>query len=385
MNELSLIDPGVVTLIQNTFLDNVSSAFSMVSHYAFNLLYIFAAIELVILGIAWALQSNIGWDKLFYKVIKIGLIFFIIQNYPWLVNTILSSFAKLAGVVINDASVAQYIFNPAQIWQYGYDVGINLIQLATSSNQIGLVMVYLSIGMGILLVFGLLGIQMVVQTVSFYLVSFTSLIILPFGTLAPSKNMLDKAIQGVLKAGIRLMVLIIIIGIAVLVWNGFDFVDMQTSTEFNINQPLGLFFTGLLFLSLAFYLPNIASQVVGDISSSVLEAAPANVTVTSVGAGATTFAAQPIPSDTSNMQAATTIAPVSSSAGNLGSQESVSSAASAATVPTATTSSTLSGQSPSSQITKADLAKASSMSKTISENTVNKIKSAISKAMKEKQ
>ena len=121
-----------------------------------------------------------GIFHLFFKIIKIGMIFFIIQNYSWLLGTILESFAQLAGVVINEVSISEYVFNPAKIWQYGYDAGVNLLKLATENDGFGSAMILTTLGMGILLVFGLLGIQMVVQIIGFYVVSFGALILLPW-------------------------------------------------------------------------------------------------------------------------------------------------------------------------------------------------------------
>ena len=372
------IDPGVVTLIQSAFLEHLNVGFSIATRYAFNLLYLFAAIELAILGIAWALQRDTGWNKLFFKIIKIGLIFFVIQNYSWILSTIVTSFAKLSGTVVNSDTIAQYVFNPAKIWKYGYDTGVYFLQLASNSNLLGPTMIQICLGMGILLVFGLLGIQMVVQMVSFYLVSFGALIFLPFGALSASSNMLDKSVQSVLQAGARLMTLIIIIGIAVTTWEEFNVAELATTTNFNINQPLGLFFTALLFLCLAFYLPKIVGQAVGEISSSILESnAPI---VAAMRESVTTAMATTGSSGMSNMQAATTL---TASSGGSPAYESSSSTASAATIPTATTGIS-SGGGIDSQTTKDALSQASKVSKSISENTVKRIKEAVSQAMKEK-
>ncbi|MBU0744284.1 MAG: type IV secretion system protein [Gammaproteobacteria bacterium] len=370
------IDPGAITLIQATFLEHINVAFATMAGYAFKLLYLFASIELVILGLAWALQRDLGWDKLFFKIIKIGIIFFIIQNYPWLLSTILESFAQMAGIVVNDASIAQYVFNPAKIWQYGYNVGVHLLQLAANSNIFGLAMIQLSLGMGILLVFGLLGIQMVVQIVGFYVVSFGALILLPFGALSAGRNMLDKAVQSVLQAGLRLMVLIIIIGMAVLVWNSFDLTELSSTTNFNINQPLGLFFSALLFLSLAFYLPKVLSQIVGELSDNLLNSGGSAVSVTRESAPASISSSS---SGMPNIQAATTISPSTSSGSNY-TQAGISSASSAASMPTS------SGAPISGNFgTKEALNQASTtLSKSFSENTVKKIKAAVAQAMKEK-
>lgn len=377
MAATAIIDPSTITLIQSTFLGNINTAFSTIAHYAFNLLYLFAALELVVLGLAWILQRNIGWDKLFFKVIKIGLIFFVIQNYHWILDTIIRSFAQLAGVIIKDATTTEYIFNPAKIWQYGYDVGVHLLQLATGSEHFGLIMILISLGIGILLVFGLLGIQVVVQIVSFYLVSLGALILLPFGAFTPSYNMFDRAARAVLQAGLRLMALIAIIGIAVVVWNGFELTDLATTTNFNINQPLGLFFTALLFLCLTLYLPKIISEAVGNITSVLLDGGAPIITTVRESIATPIETAH---ANLANMQAATTITP---EAGSGRSYEGVTSTAAAATIPTVNITAPASSNI-DSRFTKEALTQAQMISKSISKNTVKKIKESVMQAMKEK-
>jgi len=372
------IDPGVVAIIQSSFVERINSAFATVSNYAFNLLYLFAAIELAIVGIAWMIQRDTGWDKLFFKIIKIGLIFFIIRNYSWLIHTILDSFAQLAGIVIRDSTIAEYIFNPAKIWEYGYDIGVNLLHIAAETNLVGLAMILVTLGMGILLAFGLLGIQLTVQIVGFYMVSFGALILLPFGALTASQKMLDKAVQSVLQAGIRLMVLIIIIGLAVIVWNGFELTELASGSDFNISQPLGLFFTALLFLCLAFYLPKVVSQAVGEIGGSLFASGSGSTIVSSAPVSVNVPASS---SSIPNIQAATTVGP-SSSSSTSSYTPGVSSTASAASVPTA--AAPMSGKI-EAKIGKDTLSQASAaVSKSFSETTVKKIKEAVTQAMKDK-
>ncbi len=366
----TVIDPGVITLIEGTFLSNISAAMDTVAHYAFNLLYLFATLELVFLGFLWALQRNLGLDKVFFKIIKIGLIFFIIGNYNLLTDVILNSFTKISGIVINDGNVKQYLFNPANIWQYGYDIGVNLLKSAASGNLLGLTMIQLCLGLGILMVFGLLGIQLIVNIVGFYFVSLGSLIMLPFGAFNPSKKMFDQAVQAILKAAMRLMVTMIIIGIAIITWDKFDLTAMENGVEFNINQPLGLFFTALLFLSLSRYVPEIMSQIVGDISSGFLDDTPmAQSTV--VNGGMASFA-QPFLGAT-DVKVATTI-----TSGQMGSyNEPVSAMATTiATTPEANLNAAhgnLEG--------KDSLSNASKLTKSISEATVKKIKEDLSKTL----
>jgi type IV secretion system protein TrbL len=300
------IDPGTITLIQTTFLQQLTGVFTTVTHYALNLLYIFAALELVIFGIAWALQQGIAWERLFFKVLKIGLIFFLIQNYAYLLNTILQSFVNVGGIVAHTKHLTGFVFNPAKIWRYGYDIGLNLLKIASLSSSIGLSLIQITLGMGILLSFGLLGIQIILQVVGFYLVSLTALILLPFGAFNPSADMFSQSVKAVFKAGVRVMVLIMVLGIAVTIWSGLHLGKMAVSPDININQILGLFFSALLFLYLAIRLPQIVSEVIGKIHirSPEKETAPAAQVISSPAP--TSAAAAPI-SGAAAMQAATNI------------------------------------------------------------------------------
>lgn len=270
------IDAGTITLIQSSFIQHINGAFETVSYYAKNLLYIFATFEIVIFGLMWAIKRDLGLERLFFKIIKIGLIFFVIQNYTWLVDIILKSFAQIAGVVLQDASIAGFIFNPAKIWQFGYNTGLLLLQIAAQGNNFGLTLIQIIIGMGILFTFGLLGIQVVLQIVSLYLVAMTGLILAPFGAFEKTSGMFDNSIKVVLQAAIRVMTLIIIIGVGTIIWSGIDLGSLANATAktITIGPPLGLFFTALLFLYLAIYLPKTVADSVGKIGSFAITETP---------------------------------------------------------------------------------------------------------------
>lgn len=298
------IDPGVITLIQTTFLTKIITGFPLVSHYAANLLYLLTAIELAIFGMIWALQKNIGWDKLFFKTLRIGLLLLLIQNYPALIDIIMQSFAQLAGTVVNNTHLTQFMFNPATIWQYGYNIGVSLLQFAAQETNQNLGLIHIMLGFGILISIGLIGMQIVLQLVAFYLVAFTGLILLPFGSFSPTHSVFDNTIAAILRAGIRLMVTIITVGIAVTVWDTVH-LDQLTSNPINISQPLGLFFTSLLFLYLAIYLPKITAATISDIKSN--DGTIPNITITTDSANSPNAQSSPSASNISSIQAATAI------------------------------------------------------------------------------
>lgn len=261
------IDPGVVTLIQANFLQKLNNIFGLVVHYASNLLYIFAALELLMCGFIYALHRNVEWSSFFFKVLKIGMFFFIIQNYNVIIQAIVESFSQIAGFAIVSNKISFFIFDPKSIYKYGYDAGMFLLHQASLQNaNIGFTLVLVALGIGILFVFALLIIRVALQLIGFYFTSLIALIILPFGVLNANNRMLDKAMQAVIKAGVRVMVMIIVLGVAISVWDKFDLSGMKSDLV-NIAQPLGLFFTALLFWSFVTYLPNMAADTIGEFNS----------------------------------------------------------------------------------------------------------------------
>jgi len=306
------LDPSSFNFIQNYFIQRISAQYQVMIGYANTLLYIFAVIELTFFGLMWALQKRSSFDQLFLKGLKICFIFFIVTNFPYLCKVIFESFAQMCGLVGATKNLADIIFNPALLWQYGYDPGVSLLKIATESYGVGLPLLYLVLGLSILLTFGLFIIQIVLQILGFYFVSFTALITLPLGVFTPTVDMFAQALTNVLKAGVRVMVIIMITGIAVSIWNLYDVVKI--TPESNLNQILGLLFSGLLFLYLARYLPRMAANTIGRIFMRELDAVKhdSSVSVSSGGGGinvkdgSTTLAAAT--GQSSNIQASTTAA-----------------------------------------------------------------------------
>jgi P-type conjugative transfer protein TrbL len=257
------LDPSSVNFIQHYFLQGLGTHYQTVIGYANDLLYIFATLEIVFFGLMWALKQNAGFDRLFLKGFKICFIFFLVTHFPYLCNLIIESFAKIGGTVSATNNFADIIFNPAILWQYGYDPGISLLKMATQSYGFGLPLLELVLGLSILLTFALFIIQIILQVLGFYFVSLTALICLPVGVFSPSTNMLSQALTHVLKAGVRVMVIVIIADIAAGIWNSYGVITVTQDT--NLTPILGLLFSGILFLCLAKYAPKITTGTVGRI------------------------------------------------------------------------------------------------------------------------
>ena len=384
-----ILDPAAITLIQNVFLKNIASALDGITHIAKNLLYFFTAFEFVIFGLVWALSRSAAWERIFFKIIKIGLIFFIISNYSYFLDIILRSFAQIGAQIGHNVKITDFLFNPAKLWQYGYDPGIQLLQSAMRSSSIGLAITGTVLGLGIIIIFGLLGIQVILQYIGFYLVAITALITLPLGVFNPTSSMFDKSVQSVLKAGVRIMMLLIVLSLAITIWDAFN-LD-QNPVGSSINSILGLFFTGLVFLTLARYLPKLAEKAVGDISSNINEITGGGSAATEqASVQAITSQIMAAPSEIAAVRAASHIdsSPIGASTFSYGAAGVAGAASPASTggaqsINTAATpvSATGAAGAMGQKIDKISTADATSMSKDISANIVKDLHKTIMRSL----
>lgn len=256
------VDYTTFTLVQNTALDHINSAIDLVKNYTTHLLYFLAVLEISATGILWSWQHDATWGRLFLKILQISLIIYFINNYAWILDIIFKSFIEIGKTTVKNDKLTQLVLNPAHIWQYGYNVSLNLLKTAALGSSLGLILIQIILGFGILLVFGLLGIQSVLQLVGFYMVSLFALLLLPFGAFTPTISIFEHAVRSVFQAGVRVMAIIIVVGLAALVF-------AENNTYENIGQLLGLFFTGLLFLCLAIRLPQILASAVGKVKNNL--------------------------------------------------------------------------------------------------------------------
>ncbi|MFO1060546.1 MAG: type IV secretion system protein [Dongiaceae bacterium] len=265
------IDPGAIDVIQDVIVGQLQTGFQRVQAVAWPLLYAFAVIEMVLLGLGLALGRRAAAGELLWMVVKIGIVIFLIQNYAYLLQTVLAGFAWLGlqpqEVTDGAVTVQEVIQRPSRIWQLGYDPALGLLEVAVKADggQPGIAFIYGWLGFGILVAFGVLVAQIVFTIVAFYGVALVALLMVPLGIFRPAGGLLDRALQQVLAAAARVLVLVLLVGVLVRLWPDLDVPRFTAKTP--IDQPLGLFFLAATFALLAFRLPGLAARVVGPLAA----------------------------------------------------------------------------------------------------------------------
>ena len=78
------LDPSTVNVVQDVIVAELQAGFTRVQAIAWPLLYGFAVLEMVLVGLGIALGRRAVASDLLGTVIKIGFIVFLIQNYTYL-------------------------------------------------------------------------------------------------------------------------------------------------------------------------------------------------------------------------------------------------------------------------------------------------------------
>ena len=256
------LDVTNINTVESLLLGGLTNGFSLISIYAQHLLYYFIIFEIIFSGFAWALYQSQYIERLFGQLLKIGLILFIVQNFTSLLNNVLASILFI-GQQLAHNNVQNILLNPGIIWEYGYNFGVNLLQVGSTAEGVGLPLIFTILGFGILSLIAIFAIQILLQVVAFYWVAGVGLLFLPLSVFNPLRDFFSQTVKNILRAAVRLMIQMLLVSTAITVWSSMHLQHFETTM--NINTPLGFLFSALLFVLASFYLPRMVDKVIGDI------------------------------------------------------------------------------------------------------------------------
>ena len=369
----SVLGTQLLDKIQFGFIEEINAKFSALQGSALTLLAVVAALELTIFGLVWIIKQDEGVAVLLIKFIKIGFFFVLIQYFPALLQMVLEIFIKVGYIIAPEKSQA-LLFSPGKLWTIGFKAGVSMLKVSVQYGtfNMGLSFLYLFLGMGILLIFAAIGAQIIISVVLFYFVAVLSLVVIPLGVLKPAQDLFNKAIQHLLRAGVRLFAVILILGVAFTLFQSLKITSISDSTS--LEKPLALLFTAFVLMILVYTLPSYLAKAVGtpggDIFAGVSAPASSQVVVSQPAPNATNVSLSPVAMGASMHGAA-----ASSSIG-------ASVQSGATVVPGGSASSQATNVSVSTTVQGASLnnkkqdkiSDASNVNKSISDSTIRKIK-----------
>ena len=201
--------------LQLGFIDKINASLTLIQSYSMSILYSLIIIELVIFGLIWAFRGSNSFADFIVKVFKIGIFISFVRYFPEILNLIINGFAYIGFKVVSDKA-AIYLFNPGKVWILGFKPGISLLKMSIEYGtlNIGMTFIYLMLGFGVLVLFAVIGAQIILTVSLFYIVSLVVLLLAPFGVLSSMSSLFYRSLRSLIQAGVRVLVIIIILGVA---------------------------------------------------------------------------------------------------------------------------------------------------------------------------
>ncbi len=252
---------NTLTLTLQNFITALSGAYSRIQGSASTLLGILVGIEVVLLGLWTALGGGDNVVGVFKKILHIGAWVWIVQSYPTLAKDLVESLVKaglLAGGGSGDVSL---LMDPSRLAGYGLDATEPLTHKLADLGMTDLSdLIVFGFGyLAILACFLIMAINVFLAVLEYYVFAALAGIFLPFGLLAPTKFLAEKAIGAVVSASVKLMVLGLVTAIIDPVLSSIHF----AGPEITFNELWSVFLTVCALMFLCWKAPSLAGSLLG--------------------------------------------------------------------------------------------------------------------------
>jgi len=252
---------NALTIALHNFITIFSAGAGRMTGYANTLLYSLAAIDVVLLGLWWALDGGERLSAIFKRILYFGLWIWMVREFPSLSKTFVDSLVKAGQIAGGGAADSKLLLDPSKIAGYGLDATeplakkIEDLHITEFADGIVYGFSYLAI-MGCFL---LMAIHVFLAVLEYYLITSVVAILMPFGLLKSTKFLAKKAMGAIVACGIKLMVLSLILSAIEPV--------LRTSLKFSspdvpMNELFAMFLTVCALMLLTWKAPNVASSLI---------------------------------------------------------------------------------------------------------------------------
>jgi len=244
MNDVTVIDRFL-----DTFSRYIDSGFGLLQGEVAFLTATLIAIDMTIAGLYWAMNHATGQGddviaKLLRKVLYIGAFAYIINNFNW-----------LSGIFLQ----------PGRLAKTGIDAGAPILeQIGDMAGfpevfvNVDAIIVMFVAWLIVILCFFVLAIQLFITLIEFKLTTLAGFVLVPFALWNKTSFLAEKVLGNVVSAGIKVLVLAVIVGIGTGLLAEFQ----VRPNEPSIDHALVIMLASLSLLALGIFGPGIATGLV---------------------------------------------------------------------------------------------------------------------------
>ena len=249
-----------LTLTLQNFIAALSGGYARLQGSADSLLGILVGIEVVLLGLWTALGGGENVVGIFKKILHIGAWVWLVQSYPSLCKAFMESLVQ-AGLTAGGGGDVSLLMDPSRLAGYGLDATEPLTQKLADLGMTDLsdLLVFGFAYLAIMACFLIMAIHVFMAVLEYYLFAALVGIFLPFGLLAPTKFLAEKAVGAVVSASVKLMVLAFLLSIVDPVLSQIHF----NGPEITFNELWSVFLTVCALMLLCWKAPSLAAALLG--------------------------------------------------------------------------------------------------------------------------
>ncbi|WP_418648783.1 P-type conjugative transfer protein TrbL [Thauera butanivorans] len=265
MNDVTIIDQFL-----NTFSTYIDSGFGLLRGEVAFLTATLIVIDMTIAGLYWAMSHATGQGedviaKLLRKVLYVGAFAYIINNFNWLAGIVFRSFAGLGITATGSAITMENFLQPGRLAKAGIDAGAPILkQIGEMAgfpevfvNLDPIVVMFLA-WLVVVLCFFVLAIQLFITLIEFKLTTLAGFVLVPFALWNKTSFLAEKVLGNVVSAGVKVLVLAVIVGIGSGLFAQFQVHPAEPS----IDHALVIMLASLTLLALGIFGPGIATGLV---------------------------------------------------------------------------------------------------------------------------
>jgi len=252
-------DIGILTTLLNGFSGAFTSGLGFINGDAKWLLGTLMIIDLLLV-ILLNLSDGDHMKTLISKILRYGLFIWIVVDYKNITNTVLDSFEMIGLKAGGGAVSTAMLSDPSELASYGIWITEPIFEYIDNLGTIDAlknlhkIMITGFTGLTIMLCFFIIGIQIFITYLEFYIVATLALVLIPFGVNKHTAFLGEKAIGAVLSFGIKLMVLAFIASVAIPLVKTWSLPVDPTN-----KQIFCLLLGSLAITFLAWHAPGVAS------------------------------------------------------------------------------------------------------------------------------
>lgn len=296
---MATADSAALDDFLNRFRTQVDSGFGLISGDVGIVFGFLVVISVAITALLWAIDETQNVTAAFIrKILLVGFFAWLIGNWHSLSVTIVEGFTALglkAGS--GSLSISDFMSSPSNIVADGFKDAFALIQYIGRLSQEGygfgffahfdVILVAAVAAIGIILAFIILGVEVAVTIIEFHIVTLIAFVTVPFGILAQTAFMSERAIGYVVSVGVKLMTLALVVSIGESV-----FTTYVVSPDPTVPEECGLLLAAVVMLMLALKIPGIAGALISGGPQLSAGSAVAGAAALAAGAGGAALGAR---------------------------------------------------------------------------------------------